>query len=202
MLFGLTSELLHEFGLKGESCGLDKPLAFQIPGKMGCSHLPNGTRWLLNSSIISKQQLEGIIIQGKAPASYEAQCSATKSSGKPERKLSHSISITARLIPTSCHQQEILTQTQSSASLTMLLCNCHRPEAKGSCSGTVVAPARLDRPWSTILLNSTLTTSNLTVSSLLPWQEEILLFQESGAGRKHTGGVSWRLLQKADRGRC
>lgn len=57
MLFGLTSELLHEFRLKAENCRLDKPLAFPIPRKMGCSHLPNGTRQLLNSSIISKQQL-------------------------------------------------------------------------------------------------------------------------------------------------
>lgn len=46
-----------QLGLKAESCGLDKPLAFRVPGKMGCSHLPNGTRQLLNGSIISEQQL-------------------------------------------------------------------------------------------------------------------------------------------------
>lgn len=46
-----------ELGLKAESCGSDQPLASAGPGKMGCSHLPHGTRQLLNSSIISQQQL-------------------------------------------------------------------------------------------------------------------------------------------------
>lgn len=56
---------------------------------------------------------KGIIIQGKPPATYEAQCSGTKSSGKLEHKQRYSISITACLIPPSATNSRILTQTQS-----------------------------------------------------------------------------------------
>lgn len=86
------------------------------PREGGLQAPPKRNQAVLNSSIISKQswaQAERLHYPGKPAASHEAQGSAAKSSGKAECKLRHSISITARLILTSCRQQRILTQTQS-----------------------------------------------------------------------------------------
>lgn len=45
MLFGLASELLREFVLKAESCGLDQPLALPVLGRWaaGTSQMEPGS---------------------------------------------------------------------------------------------------------------------------------------------------------------
>lgn len=124
---------------------------------MGCSHLPNGSRQLLNSSIISKQQLgtgrkaslsRETTSQPRGPVLW---CKKLRKTRVQAQTLHLYYSISNPHLPSPTGESSPRRNPETAS-------QCCSAIATGSCAGS----SQVRRTWRTILHNSTLTTSNLT----------------------------------------